>query len=107
VGYTIYRRFLIAGIGRLLSSASGYVVLVVDRNVAIIFLQDPCVPHRVLAHASGFVGQVAWCAILASCPWLADVFTRSPAGVLLLTRLNRAIKIWTEVGWTGRRVTSC
>jgi hypothetical protein len=56
------------------------------------------VPHRVLAHASGFVGQVAWCAILASWSWLADVLIRSPVGMLLLTRLNRAIKIWTEVG---------
>ncbi|KAG2343040.1 hypothetical protein BDR05DRAFT_976122 [Suillus weaverae] len=39
---------------------------------------DPCVPHRVLAHAPGFVDQIAW----------------SPAGVLILTRLNRAIKIF-------------
>lgn len=53
-----------------------------DRTSIIFRVGDPCVPHRVLAHASGFVGQVAW----------------SPAGVLLLTRLNRAIKIWTEDG---------
>ncbi|KAG1834776.1 WD40-repeat-containing domain protein [Suillus variegatus] len=53
-----------------------------DRTSIIFRVGDPCVPHRVLAHASGFVGQVAW----------------SPIGVLLLTRLNRAIKIWTEDG---------
>ncbi|OJA11366.1 hypothetical protein AZE42_05152 [Rhizopogon vesiculosus] len=53
-----------------------------DRTSIIFRVGEPCVPHRVLAHASGFVGQVAW----------------SPAGVLLLTRLNRAIKIWTEDG---------
>ncbi|KAG1876395.1 quinon protein alcohol dehydrogenase-like superfamily [Suillus subluteus] len=53
-----------------------------DRTSIIFRVGDPCVPHRVLAHASGFVGQVAW----------------SPVGVLLLTRLNRAIKIWTEDG---------
>lgn len=38
-------------------------------------------PHRVLAHPQGFVGQVAW----------------SPDGRYLLTKLTRAIKIWTEV----------
>ncbi|KAG1748304.1 quinon protein alcohol dehydrogenase-like superfamily [Suillus paluster] len=53
-----------------------------DRTSIIFRIGEPCVAHRVLAHASGFVGQVAW----------------SPAGVLLLTRLNRAIKIWTEDG---------
>lgn len=53
-----------------------------DRTSIIFRVGDPCVPHRVLAHASGFVGQVAW----------------SPVGMLLLTRLNRAIKIWTEDG---------
>ncbi|KAG1776406.1 hypothetical protein EV702DRAFT_1180007 [Suillus placidus] len=90
--------FSIAGIGRPSSSASGYMVLVVDQNVAIIFLQDPCVPHRVLAHAPVFVDQVAWCAILALCSWLADVLIKSPAGVLILTRLNRAIKN-LDRGW--------
>lgn len=95
--YRVLTFFLIAGIGRPSSSASGYVVLSMNRNAIFISLQDPCVPHRVLAHASGFVGQVAWCAILASWSWLADVLIRSPVGVLLLTRLNRAIKIWTEV----------
>ncbi|KAG0696113.1 hypothetical protein DFH29DRAFT_1004842 [Suillus ampliporus] len=53
-----------------------------DRTTIIFRIGEPCVVHRVLAHASGFVGQVAW----------------SPVGVLLLTRLNRAIKIWTEDG---------
>ncbi|KAJ7754565.1 hypothetical protein B0H16DRAFT_1542795 [Mycena metata] len=38
--------------------------------------------HRVLAHAQGFVGQVAW----------------SDTGNLLLTKLIRGIKVWTEDG---------
>ncbi|TFK38155.1 hypothetical protein BDQ12DRAFT_631389 [Crucibulum laeve] len=41
--------------------------------------QDPFVSHRILAHAQGFVGQVAW----------------SPAGKWLLTKLPRGMKIWT------------
>ncbi|KAG2156855.1 WD40-repeat-containing domain protein [Suillus bovinus] len=53
-----------------------------DRTSIIFRVGDPCVPHRVLAYASGFIGQVVW----------------SPVGVLLLTRLNRAIKVWTEDG---------
>ncbi|KAJ7640788.1 WD40 repeat-like protein [Mycena polygramma] len=38
--------------------------------------------HRVLAHAQGFVGQVAW----------------SDTGNMLLTKLVRGIKVWTEDG---------
>ncbi|KAH7928593.1 WD40 repeat-like protein [Leucogyrophana mollusca] len=53
-----------------------------DKTSVIFRVGDPCSPHRVLAHPGGFVGQVAW----------------SPAGSLLLTRLNRAIKVWTEEG---------
>ncbi|KIJ11156.1 hypothetical protein PAXINDRAFT_157371 [Paxillus involutus ATCC 200175] len=44
--------------------------------------QQPLVQHRILAHPSGFVGQVAW----------------SPLGNLLLTKLNRVIKMWTQDG---------
>jgi hypothetical protein len=72
----------------------------------LTFPQDPCVPHRVLAHASGFVGQVDWCAMAALCLSFADILTRSPAGALLLTKLNRAIKIWTEVSQTGKNSTA-
>ncbi|KIJ61612.1 hypothetical protein HYDPIDRAFT_31215 [Hydnomerulius pinastri MD-312] len=53
-----------------------------DRTSIIFKVGDHFEPHRVLAHASGFVGQVAW----------------SPLGNLLLTKLNRVIKIWTEEG---------
>ncbi|KAH7907662.1 WD40-repeat-containing domain protein [Hygrophoropsis aurantiaca] len=53
-----------------------------DKTSIIFRVGDPCLPHRVLAHPAGFVGQVAW----------------SPTGALLLTRLNRAIKVWTEEG---------
>ncbi|KAF8146964.1 hypothetical protein K438DRAFT_1944325 [Mycena galopus ATCC 62051] len=38
--------------------------------------------HRVLAHAKGFVGQVAW----------------SDTGNMLLTKLVRGMKVWTEDG---------
>lgn len=62
-----------------------------DRTSIIFRVGDPCVPHRVLAHASGFVGQVTW----------------SPVGVLLLTRLNRAIKIWTEDGVCRKTIKRC
>ncbi|KAK7047424.1 hypothetical protein VNI00_006655 [Paramarasmius palmivorus] len=37
--------------------------------------------HRILAHAKGFVSQVAW----------------SPSGDLLLTKLGRGVKVWTRV----------
>ncbi|KAF8558609.1 WD40 repeat-like protein [Imleria badia] len=38
--------------------------------------------HRTLVHVRGFVGQVAW----------------SPNGKILLTRLTRAVKVWSEDG---------
>ncbi|EIW78473.1 WD40 repeat-like protein [Coniophora puteana RWD-64-598 SS2] len=53
-----------------------------DRTSIIYRVGDPCTSHRILAHASGFVGQVAW----------------SPTEKLLLTKLNRMIKVWTEDG---------
>ncbi|KAF8888546.1 hypothetical protein BD779DRAFT_1439978 [Infundibulicybe gibba] len=50
-----------------------------DRTSVIFRVGDPFVSHRILAHAQGFVGQVAW----------------SPTGNLLLTKLGRGIKVWT------------
>ncbi|RPD69485.1 WD40 repeat-like protein [Lentinus tigrinus ALCF2SS1-7] len=44
--------------------------------------QETFTSHRILAHPQGFVGQVAW----------------SPSGHLLLTKLNRGVKVWTEDG---------
>ncbi|KAI0090434.1 WD40-repeat-containing domain protein [Irpex rosettiformis] len=53
-----------------------------DRTSVIFRVGDPCSVHRVLAHPQGFVGQVAW----------------SPHGSVLLTKLNRGIKVWTADG---------
>ncbi|KAF9225897.1 hypothetical protein BS17DRAFT_777834 [Gyrodon lividus] len=53
-----------------------------DRTSIIFKVGQPLVQHRILAHPSGFVGQVAW----------------SPLGNLLMTKLNRVIKMWTEDG---------
>ncbi|KIK82317.1 hypothetical protein PAXRUDRAFT_35593 [Paxillus rubicundulus Ve08.2h10] len=53
-----------------------------DRTTIIFKVAQPLVQHRILAHPSGFVGQVAW----------------SPLGNLLLTKLNRVIKMWTQDG---------
>lgn len=53
-----------------------------DRTSVIFHVGDPFTAHRTLAHPSGFVGQVAW----------------SPSGNILLTKLNRAIKVWTAAG---------
>ncbi|KIY47537.1 hypothetical protein FISHEDRAFT_66082 [Fistulina hepatica ATCC 64428] len=50
-----------------------------DRTSIIFRVGHPLSSHRVLAHTKGFVYQVAW----------------SPKGDLLLTRMLRAIKIWT------------
>ncbi|KAF9269633.1 WD40 repeat-like protein [Marasmius fiardii PR-910] len=49
---------------------------------------DPLISHRILAHAKGFVGQVAW----------------SPNGNLLLTKLVRGIKVWTQEGVCQRTI---
>ncbi|KAJ7167367.1 WD40-repeat-containing domain protein [Mycena crocata] len=55
-----------------------------DRTSIIWRIEKPTLSlHRVLAHAQGFVGQVAW----------------SDTGNMLLTKLNRGMKVWTEVGW--------
>ena len=44
-------------------------------------MNDPVKEARVLGHPTGFVGQVAW----------------SPDGSLLLTKLTRGIRVWTQV----------
>ncbi|KAJ4474338.1 hypothetical protein J3R30DRAFT_3295652 [Lentinula aciculospora] len=54
-----------------------------DRTSVIFRVQVMVTHHRTLAHAKGFVGQVAW----------------SPTGHLLLTKLNRAVKVWTQVSY--------
>ncbi|KAF5368873.1 hypothetical protein D9758_002838 [Tetrapyrgos nigripes] len=53
-----------------------------DRTSVIFRVGDPFVSHRILAHAKGFVGQVAW----------------APDGNTLLTKLVRGIKIWNLNG---------
>ncbi|KAJ6595621.1 WD40 repeat-like protein [Mycena vulgaris] len=54
-----------------------------DRTSIIWRIEKPSlVLHRVLAHAQGFVGQVAW----------------SDTGNMLLTKLIRGMKVWTEDG---------
>ncbi|KAH8103027.1 WD40 repeat-like protein [Cristinia sonorae] len=53
-----------------------------DRTSVIFRVGNPFTSHRVLAHPQGFVGQVAW----------------SPNGTILLTKLLRGVKLWTEDG---------
>ncbi|KDQ58352.1 hypothetical protein JAAARDRAFT_34151 [Jaapia argillacea MUCL 33604] len=53
-----------------------------DRTCQIFRVGDQLAAHRTLAHPQGFIGQVAW----------------SPSGNLLLTKLGRAVKVWTEDG---------
>ncbi|KAI0821946.1 WD40 repeat-like protein [Trametes gibbosa] len=53
-----------------------------------IGIQETFTSHRILAHPQGFVGQVAW----------------SPSGHLLLTKLGRGVKIWTEDGVCKRTI---
>ncbi|KAJ7204755.1 quinon protein alcohol dehydrogenase-like superfamily [Mycena pura] len=54
-----------------------------DRTSIIWRVDKPSLSlHRVLAHAQGFVGQVAW----------------SDTGNTLLTKLIRGVKVWTEDG---------
>ncbi|KAJ3806883.1 hypothetical protein F5876DRAFT_90859 [Lentinula aff. lateritia] len=54
-----------------------------DRTSVIFRVRNSVVTHhRTLAHAKGFVSQVAW----------------SPTGHLLLTKLSRAVKVWTQDG---------
>ncbi|KAF9031656.1 WD40 repeat-like protein [Hymenopellis radicata] len=59
-----------------------------DRTSLIFRVGDPFVSHRILAHAKGFVHQVAW----------------SPSGHLLLTKLNKSVKVWTEDGVCQRTI---
>ncbi|KAF9063012.1 hypothetical protein BDP27DRAFT_1335856 [Rhodocollybia butyracea] len=60
-----------------------------DRTSVIFRVQNSVVSHhRTLAHAKGFVGQVAW----------------SPTGHLLLTKLNRGVKVWTQDGVCQRTI---
>ncbi|TDL22745.1 WD40 repeat-like protein [Rickenella mellea] len=54
-----------------------------DRTCQIFNVGESFTVHRILAHPQGFVGQVAW----------------SPTGNLLLTKMNRGVKVWaTESG---------
>ncbi|KAE9392118.1 WD40 repeat-like protein [Gymnopus androsaceus JB14] len=60
-----------------------------DRTSVILRVENSVVAHhRTLAHAKGFVGQVAW----------------SPTGHLLLTKLNRGVKVWTQDGVCQRTI---
>ncbi|KAI6124581.1 WD40-repeat-containing domain protein [Pisolithus croceorrhizus] len=59
-----------------------------DRTSAIFRVCPQFESHRVLAHVQGFVSQVAW----------------SPSGDLLLTKLNRVVKVWTEEGVFRRSI---
>ncbi|KAJ7185449.1 hypothetical protein C8R46DRAFT_1060616 [Mycena filopes] len=63
--------------GRFLATSSW------DRTSIIWRIDKPALSlHRVLAHPQGFVGQVAW----------------SDTGNMLLTKLIRGMKVWTEDG---------
>ncbi|KAH7885671.1 hypothetical protein F5I97DRAFT_1809446 [Phlebopus sp. FC_14] len=53
-----------------------------DRTSVIFRVGETFSTHRILVHVRGFIGQVAW----------------APHSKLLLTRLTRAIKVWTEDG---------
>jgi hypothetical protein len=53
--------------------------------------------HRILAHPQGFVGQVAWSVVTVYMLLFFLTYHRSPSGNILLTKLNRKIKVWTEV----------
>ncbi|THV01875.1 WD40 repeat-like protein [Dendrothele bispora CBS 962.96] len=59
-----------------------------DRTSVIFRVGDPFESHRILAHAKGFVGQVAW----------------APDGKLLLTKLSRGIKVWNQDGVCTRTI---
>ncbi|KIJ06708.1 hypothetical protein PAXINDRAFT_177738 [Paxillus involutus ATCC 200175] len=53
-----------------------------DRTSVIFRVGESFTTHRTLVHVRGFIGQVAW----------------SPNGRILLTRLTRAVKVWSEDG---------
>ncbi|KAJ7461797.1 WD40 repeat-like protein [Mycena galericulata] len=60
-----------------------------DRTSIIWRVEKPSLSlHRMLLHAQGFVGQVAW----------------SDTGNILLTKLNRGMKVWTEDGVCQRTI---
>ncbi|KAI0676285.1 WD40 repeat-like protein [Trametes maxima] len=59
-----------------------------DRTSVIFKVGETFTSHRILAHPQGFVGQVAW----------------SPSGNLLLTKLGRGVKVWTEDGVCRRTI---
>lgn len=59
-----------------------------DRTSVIFNTGVPFTHHRTLAHPSGFVSQVAW----------------SPSGKLVLTKLTRSIKVWTEAGVCSKTI---
>ncbi|KAF8155867.1 hypothetical protein B0H34DRAFT_512681 [Crassisporium funariophilum] len=50
-----------------------------DKTAVVFRVGHPFLAHRTLAHAQGFVGQVAW----------------SPTGNFLLTKMARGVKVWT------------
>ncbi|EPT02101.1 hypothetical protein FOMPIDRAFT_1029426 [Fomitopsis schrenkii] len=62
--------------GKLLATSSW------DRTSVIFKVGEPFTSHRILAQPQGFVGQVAW----------------SPNGTILLTKMNRGVKVWNEDG---------
>ncbi|KAG2052733.1 WD40 repeat-like protein [Suillus hirtellus] len=57
-----------------------------DRSSVIFRVEDAFSIHAILVHVGGFIGQVAW----------------SDSSTLLLTRLPRGIKVWTEDGFCKR-----
>ncbi|KAG1895019.1 uncharacterized protein F5891DRAFT_1254189 [Suillus fuscotomentosus] len=78
------------GIGLLSFFVSGqaYEVLRFTNIVYINFSQESFSTRAVLVHVRGFIGQVAW----------------SATGTILLTRLTRGIKVWTEDGLSKRTI---
>ncbi|KAG1841235.1 hypothetical protein DFJ58DRAFT_748510 [Suillus subalutaceus] len=59
-----------------------------DRSSIIFRVGDSFSTQAVLVHVRGFIGQVAW----------------SATGTILLTRLTRGIKVWTEDGLCKRTI---
>ncbi|KAF9220016.1 WD40 repeat-like protein [Gyrodon lividus] len=59
-----------------------------DRTSVIFRVGESFTTHRILVHVRGFIGQVAW----------------SPNGRILLTRLTRAVKVWSEDGVCKRTI---
>ncbi|KAG1850771.1 hypothetical protein C8R48DRAFT_778116 [Suillus tomentosus] len=59
-----------------------------DRSSIIFRVGESFSTQAVLVHVRGFIGQVAW----------------SATGTILLTRLTRGIKVWTEDGLSKRTI---